>query len=75
MFNLTGGNLQNALTQLSGEASVDGEATTFQQMTQFLSLMLDPFVAGRNGVGGGARRARFRARAGSEFPVRYRARL
>jgi outer membrane autotransporter protein len=27
---------------------------TFQQMTQFLTLMLDPFVAGRNGVGGGA---------------------
>jgi uncharacterized protein with beta-barrel porin domain len=53
VFNLTGANLQNALTQLSGEANVDGEATTFQQMTQFLSLMLDPFVAGRNGIGGG----------------------
>jgi uncharacterized protein with beta-barrel porin domain len=54
VFNLTGGNLQNALTQLSGEANVDGQAVTFQQMTQFLTLMLDPFVAGRNGVGGGA---------------------
>ena len=54
VFNLTGGNLQNALTQLSGEANVDGQAVTFQQMTQFLGLMLDPFVAGRNGVGGGA---------------------
>jgi uncharacterized protein with beta-barrel porin domain len=52
LFNLTGGNLQNALTQLSGEASVDGQAATFQQMTEFLSLMLDPFVAGRNGIGG-----------------------
>jgi uncharacterized protein with beta-barrel porin domain len=54
VFGLTGGNLQNALTQLSGEANVDGEAVTFQQMTQFLSLMLDPFVFGRNGVGGGS---------------------
>jgi uncharacterized protein with beta-barrel porin domain len=53
VFNLTGGNLQNALTQLSGEANVDGQAVTFQQMTQFLTLMLDPFVFGRNGVGGG----------------------
>jgi uncharacterized protein with beta-barrel porin domain len=53
IFNLTGANLQNALTQLSGEANVDGQAVTFQQMTQFLSLMLDPFVFGRNGVGGG----------------------
>jgi len=53
VFGLTGGNLQNALTQLSGEANVDGQAVTFQQMTQFLTLMLDPFVAGRNGVGGG----------------------
>jgi uncharacterized protein with beta-barrel porin domain len=54
VFNLTGGNLQNALTQLSGEANVDGQAVTFQQMTKFLTLMLDPFVFGRNGVGGGA---------------------
>jgi uncharacterized protein with beta-barrel porin domain len=53
VFNLTGANLQNALTQLSGEAGVDGEAATFQQMTQFLSLMLDPFVAGRSGGGSG----------------------
>jgi uncharacterized protein with beta-barrel porin domain len=52
VFNLTGSNLANALTHLDGEAGVDGEAATFQQMTQFLSLMLDPFVGGRNGVGG-----------------------
>jgi uncharacterized protein with beta-barrel porin domain len=54
IFNLTGSNLANALTQLDGEAGVDGQAATFQQMTQFLSLMLDPFVGGRNGVGGGS---------------------
>ncbi len=68
VFNLTGGNLQNALTQLSGEANVDGEATTFQQMTQFLSLMLDPFVAGRNGVGGGAGALGFAPEQEANFP-------
>jgi uncharacterized protein with beta-barrel porin domain len=54
VFNLTGSNLANVLTHLDGEAGVDGEAATFQQMTQFLSLMLDPFVGSRNGVGGGS---------------------
>ena len=68
VFNLTGANLQNALTQLSGEANVDGEATTFQQMTQFLSLMLDPFVAGRNGVGGGAGALGFAPEQEANFP-------
>jgi len=68
VFNLTGGNLQNALTQLSGEANVDGEAATFQQMTQFLSLMLDPFVAGRNGVGGGSGALGFAPEQEADFP-------
>ena len=68
MFNLTGGNLQNALTQLSGEANVDGQAVTFQQMTQFLSLMLDPFVFGRNGIGGGAGALGFAPEQEANFP-------
>ena len=68
VFNLTGGNLQNALTQLSGEANVDGQAVTFQQMTQFLSLMLDPFVAGRNGVGGGSGALGFAPEQEAYFP-------
>jgi uncharacterized protein with beta-barrel porin domain len=68
VFNLTGGNLQNALTQLSGEANVDGQAVTFQQMTQFLSLMLDPFVFGRNGVGGGAGALGFAPEQEAYFP-------
>ncbi len=70
VFNLTGGNLQNALTQLSGEANVDGEAATFQQMTQFLSLMLDPFVAGRSGGGGsgGAGALGFAPEQQADFP-------
>jgi outer membrane autotransporter protein len=68
VFNLTGGNLQNALTQLSGEANVDGQAVTFQQMTQFLTLMLDPFVFGRNGVGGGAGALGFAPEQEAYFP-------
>jgi uncharacterized protein with beta-barrel porin domain len=68
VFNLTGANLQNALTQLSGEANVDGQAATFQQMTQFLSLMLDPFVAGRNGIGGGSGALGFAPEQEAYFP-------
>jgi uncharacterized protein with beta-barrel porin domain len=68
VFNLTGTNLQNALTQLSGEANVDGQAVTFQQMTQFLSLMLDPFVAGRNGVAGGGGALGFAPEQEADFP-------
>jgi uncharacterized protein with beta-barrel porin domain len=68
VFGLTGGNLQNALTQLSGEANVDGQAVTFQQMTQFLTLMLDPFVAGRNGIGGGSGALGFAPEQGANFP-------
>ena len=68
VFNLTGTNLQNALTQLSGEANVDGQAVTFQQMTQFLSLMLDPFVAGRNSVGGGGGALGFAPEQEADFP-------
>jgi uncharacterized protein with beta-barrel porin domain len=68
VFNLAGGDLQNALTQLSGEANVDGQAVTFQQMTQFLSLMLDPFVAGRNGIGGGSGALGFAPEQEANFP-------
>jgi outer membrane autotransporter protein len=41
---------------------------TFQQMTQFLSLMLDPFVAGRNGVGGGGGALGFAPEQEADFP-------
>jgi uncharacterized protein with beta-barrel porin domain len=68
IFNLTGGNLANALTQLDGEAAVDGEAATFQQMTQFLSLMLDPFAGGRNGAGGGSGALGFAPEQEAYFP-------
>jgi uncharacterized protein with beta-barrel porin domain len=52
VFGLTGGNLGNALSQLSGEAATGAQQAGFQLTNQFLSLMLDPFVDGRGGVAG-----------------------
>jgi uncharacterized protein with beta-barrel porin domain len=52
LFFLTGGNLSNALSQLSGETATGAQQPAFQLMNQFLGLMLDPFVDGRSGVGG-----------------------
>jgi uncharacterized protein with beta-barrel porin domain len=40
------------LTQLDGEAATGAENAAFQLTTQFLNLMLDPFVDGRSGTGG-----------------------
>ncbi len=53
LLNLTGGNLANALTLLSGEAATGGQQGAFQLMSQFLGIMLDPFVEGRSGIGAG----------------------
>jgi outer membrane autotransporter protein len=53
LFNLTGANLANALTQLSGEAATGSQQVAFQLTNQFLGIMLDPFVDGRSGPGGG----------------------
>src|SRR5262249_35233110 len=56
IFGLTGANLANALTLLSGEAATGGQQVAFQLTNQFLGIMLDPFVDGRNpfgGIGGG----------------------
>jgi hypothetical protein len=52
IFNLTGANLGNALSQLSGEAATGAQQVGFQMTNQFLGLMLDPFVDGRSGVAG-----------------------
>jgi outer membrane autotransporter protein len=52
LFNLTGGNLANALSQLSGEAATGAQQAGFQLESQFLNLMLDPFVDGRSRVAG-----------------------
>jgi outer membrane autotransporter protein len=57
IFGLTGGNLANALTLLSGEAATGGQQAAFQLTNQFLGIMLDPFVDGRSssaGTGGPA---------------------
>jgi uncharacterized protein YhjY with autotransporter beta-barrel domain len=53
IFGLTGANLANALTLLSGEAATGAQQGAFQLTNQFLGIMLDPFVDGRSGVGGG----------------------
>jgi autotransporter-associated beta strand protein len=52
VFGLTGSNLTNTLTLLSGEAATGAQQGAFKLMDQFLGLMLDPFVDGRSGVGG-----------------------
>ncbi len=45
--NLPVANLPGALTQLSGETATGSQQTTFNAMTQFMGLLLDPFIAGR----------------------------
>jgi hypothetical protein len=52
IFGLTGANLGNALSSLSGEAATGAQQAGFQMGSQFLNLMLDPFVDGRSGVAG-----------------------
>ena len=52
LFGLTGGNLANTLTLLSGEAATGAQQGAFQLGSQFLGLMLDPFVDGRSGITG-----------------------
>ena len=46
IFNLSGNNLLNGLTQLSGETATGSQQTTFNAMTQFMGLMTDPFIDG-----------------------------
>jgi autotransporter-associated beta strand protein len=44
---LTGGNLNNALTQVSGETATGSQQATFDAMNMFMGVMTDPFMAGR----------------------------
>jgi len=53
VFGLSGASLQNALTQLSGEDATGSQKGAFQFMSEYLGLMLDPFVAGRGGSAAG----------------------
>jgi autotransporter-associated beta strand protein len=68
IFGLTGGNLANALTLLSGEAATGAQQAAFRVSDQFLGLMLDPFVDGRSSVGGADRPALGFAAAGGALP-------
>ena len=47
IFNLSGNNLLNGLTQISGETATGSQQTTFNAMNQFMGTMLDPFIDGR----------------------------
>jgi uncharacterized protein with beta-barrel porin domain len=49
-FGLSGGNLANALTQLSGEAATGSQQVTFNAMSLFLGVLTDPFIVGRGTV-------------------------
>lgn len=51
IFGLTGGNLANALTLLSGEAAAGAQQGVFQLGNQFLGIVLDRFVNGRSVIG------------------------
>jgi autotransporter-associated beta strand protein len=47
LLNLTGVALTGALSQASGETAAGSQQTTFGAMTQFMGLLLDPFLDGR----------------------------
>ncbi len=69
LFSLTGSSLANVLTQLDGEVSTGAETSAFQLTTEFLGLMLDPFVNGRGyAPGGGGGAIGFAPEAGSILP-------
>lgn len=51
--NISGPAFLNALTQLDGEVATGAEHGAITMMTQFLDLMLDPFVDGRFGSNSG----------------------
>jgi autotransporter-associated beta strand protein len=42
------------LTQVSGEVATGSQQTTFDAMNLFMGVLTDPFIAGRDGVTGGA---------------------
>jgi T5SS/PEP-CTERM-associated repeat protein/autotransporter-associated beta strand protein len=50
LFNLTGASLANALSQVSGEVATGAQQSAFQLTSQFLGVMLDPFVNGRGSI-------------------------
>ena len=67
IFGLSGGNLNTALAQLSGESNTAADQASFQLMSGFLGIMTDPSVDGRGGAGGGGASA-FAPDQDAEFP-------
>ncbi|AWM00965.2 autotransporter domain-containing protein [Bradyrhizobium amphicarpaeae] len=54
LFALSGANLGNALTTLSGEIATGSQQSTFDAMNQFMGVLTDPFIGGRgNPTSGG----------------------
>ncbi len=54
LFGLSGANLGNALTTLSGEIATGSQQSTFDAMNQFMGVLTDPFIGGRgNPTSGG----------------------
>ena len=49
--NFPNGEIRGFLTPVSGEAVTGAQQGAFQIMTEFLTLMMDPFVYGRTGFG------------------------
>ena len=54
MFNLTGPQLLNTLSQMTGEGAAGQQQATYLSTSLFLNAMLDPFVVGRAGSFGPA---------------------
>ncbi len=50
LFFLTGANLSNALTQVSGETATGSQQTTFNAMGQFMGVLTDPFLSRAGGA-------------------------
>ncbi len=68
IFALSGGNLNTALAQLSGESSTATQQASFAMMSGFLGVMVDPSVDGRGGAGGGGTAAAFAPEQEASFP-------
>ncbi|HEX4408439.1 MAG TPA: autotransporter domain-containing protein [Xanthobacteraceae bacterium] len=65
IFAMSGGNLNQALSQLSGETATAAQTASFSMMTSFLGIMTDPSVDGRSGSGGASG---FAPEREAEFP-------
>jgi uncharacterized protein with beta-barrel porin domain len=54
LYTMSGGQLQAALPQLTGEAGASITQSSFMAMNQFFNMVFDPFVENRGGFGAGA---------------------